>query len=121
MVFQFFSDQFGKYKFVCECYDMVVFENRRIKINENITNIAKNTFFEEGELKNTEKSMSKLIERVCIIVEIKINELKKCKSGQKRNLILHFTEEFLNFKHEIKEKYNVDLNIMELSEAVVEV
>ncbi|ELA48420.1 hypothetical protein VCUG_00029 [Vavraia culicis subsp. floridensis] len=120
--FKFILDQLEKYKFVCECYDSVVLENRKSRINKNvISQTAREGFLEETELKSNERSMNNLIERIYSIVEIKLNELKKCKSEQKRNLLLHFTEEYLVFKRELREKYSVNFNIMELADSVMRV
>ncbi|ELQ76241.1 ER to golgi transport protein/RAD50-interacting protein 1 [Trachipleistophora hominis] len=120
--FKFLLDQLDKYKFVCACYDSVVLENKKSKINKNvISQRLQEGFLEENELKSNERSMNSLIERIYSIVEIKLNELRKCKSGQKRNLLLHFTEEYLVFKRELREKYSVNFNIMELADNIMRV
>lgn len=116
--FKFILDQLKKYKFVCECYDKVAHENKGSKINEEMIAVPIEGFSEGKERK---KSMNGLIERLYSIIEIKINELRKCESNQKRNLLFHFTEEYLSFKNELRRKYEVNFNMLELADCILRV
>lgn len=119
---KFITDQLEKYKFACECYDMVISNVKKNKMaGSNIANIKESEPYRELNLETPKNTMNGLIDRIHSIIEIKVNELRKCKSGQKRDLLLHFAEEFILFKEHLKVEYKVDFNIVELANFILEV
>lgn len=117
--FKFLLDKLKSYKFLCKCYDRIVLENQNVNVSTDLISENMKNILKKNEPQKNEKSINVLINKIYSILEIKINELKKCQSNQKRNLFFHFTEEFLHFKNELKKNYLIDLNIIDLPENIL--
>lgn len=112
--FQFLSDKLRQFKFICKCYD-------RLAADESVRSIENSTKFRGAHKNLKSNSINLIISKIYDILEIKINEIRKSKSKQRRNLLFYFIEKFLKFKKEIMEEYQVDMKMYELSEIVLKI
>ncbi|KRH94237.1 ER to golgi transport protein/RAD50-interacting protein 1 [Pseudoloma neurophilia] len=109
--FQFLTQQLEKASFLCKCYDRVSLESEHTKLGT----------MKISPSKQDSQSIHGLILKIYSILEIKINELKKTESKQKRNLLFHFTEQYLLFRENLIRSYNMSLQIIDLPETILKI
>ncbi|TBU04093.1 hypothetical protein CWI37_0184p0030 [Hamiltosporidium tvaerminnensis] len=103
-----------------QIYTKIYFEELKDENLKNNSDLQINNLF-STEKEFTKNTLNYLICKINTLICLKVRELYKLESQQKRSLVLHFSLEFLKYQNTIEEKYNLISDIPVLLELLIKV